>query len=53
MAGNVWEWVHSRCLRGGSFDDNADDLRCAFRYGPDVPDYRDDFDGFRVCVSPV
>ena len=56
MAGNVWEWMENywddteksaRSLRGGSWLDASDVLRCSARYG-NLPDYRDDFIGFRV-----
>ncbi|MCG2786089.1 MAG: formylglycine-generating enzyme family protein [Anaerolineae bacterium] len=42
----------SRPLRGGSFDDNEDPLRCAFRYWLG-PDRRYGRYGFRVMVSPL
>ncbi len=55
MAGNVWEWMENRydnnkaarALRGGSWNDDADDLRCAARgsWGPDSWNY---VIGFRV-----
>jgi formylglycine-generating enzyme required for sulfatase activity len=41
-----------RVLRGGSFDNNRGNARCAYRLG----DYPVDFGnliGFRVCVSPI
>jgi len=65
MAGNVWQWVEdknssedvakdaSRVLRGGSWLDNARDLRAANR-SVEAPDFRFDYVGFRVCrVSPI
>jgi formylglycine-generating enzyme required for sulfatase activity len=38
-------------LRGGSFPDDPPLVRCAFRLHS-VPDFRCDFSGFRVVVSP-
>ncbi|MCP4360608.1 MAG: SUMF1/EgtB/PvdO family nonheme iron enzyme [Chloroflexi bacterium] len=38
-------------VRGGSWYNDADALRCALRYGND-PYYGDDGLGFRVCVRP-
>jgi formylglycine-generating enzyme required for sulfatase activity len=40
-----------RVLRGGAFDDNPRDLRCAFR-DRNYPDGRGSLIGFRVVVSP-
>ncbi|MBE2200731.1 MAG: SUMF1/EgtB/PvdO family nonheme iron enzyme [Anaerolinea sp.] len=73
MAGNVWEWVHSkyegyeyrvedgrevvdasgddRVLRGGSFANDQDHMRCASRGSYDVFNVHWSH-GFRVCVSP-
>jgi len=66
MSGNVWEWTCSlsrggedlaasakqaRVLRGGSFFDDRDLVRCAPRDGG-YPDSRDTLGGFRVVVSP-
>ena len=56
MAGNVWEWCTAetsdwyerRVLRGGSWSNDADDLRVAHRLGP--PADTNDASGFR-CVS--
>lgn len=55
-AGNVWEWCadwydasqQARVLRGGSFSNEAQDVRCAFRlrHGPE---YRRHDLGFRVA----
>lgn len=42
----------SRVLRGGAFLNGAWSARCAFRFD-DGPDYRYDFDGFRVVASPL
>lgn len=57
MTGNVWEWCGdwsvesvSRVLRGGSWWNSANDVRCAYR-DRDYPDYRVVDIGFRV-VSP-
>ena len=58
MSGNVWEWTNSwynkerrwRTVRGGSWNYNWYDARCAYR-GRYVPDDYDDSVGFRV-VSP-
>jgi formylglycine-generating enzyme required for sulfatase activity len=41
----------ARVLRGGSWDDDPDFVRCAFRYG-NYPYSRNNAIGFRVCVSP-
>jgi formylglycine-generating enzyme required for sulfatase activity len=41
-----------RALRGGSFFNNARLARCAYRYRL-FPDYRLDYLGFRVAVSPL
>ena len=61
LSGNVWEWEDScdgqsgqndSCrLRGGSFNDGNDNLRC----GDDNYDYRSgsyDFVGLRCCGPP-
>jgi len=58
MAGNVWEWMENiyknntsaRALRGGSWDDDPDYLRCSARYDylPALGDY---VVGFRVVRS--
>lgn len=64
MSGNVWEWcstawetgtsdligARSRCLRGGSWNYSGDYAQVAFR-GSGFPFNRDDFRGFRVCLS--
>ncbi|MFQ5771091.1 MAG: formylglycine-generating enzyme family protein, partial [bacterium] len=61
MAGNVWEWMENlyghekypvaRALRGGSWVDLADDLRCAARDYFNPADVWDLNIGFRlVCV---
>ena len=57
MAGNVWEWTASwydekekcRVVRGGSWHYGQDFARAAYR-NFDLPDYRDDDNGFRVVV---
>ncbi|RMD56071.1 MAG: hypothetical protein D6828_04250 [Nitrospirae bacterium] len=59
MSGNVWQWCEDwydeeqsgRVVRGGSFYDDPDNLRCAFRSG-DEPDYLGVGRGFRVVVRP-
>ena len=55
MAGNVWEWCKDwydkeekfRVVRGGSFSDFQDGLRCANR-GRGIPECSGNFIGFRV-----
>jgi len=42
----------ARVLRGGSFGDNEDDVRCAYRYWNN-PDYGDWDQGVRVVLSPI
>ncbi len=37
-----------RVLRGGSWFDEPQDVRCAYRYGS-APDYRDSGIGFRLA----
>jgi formylglycine-generating enzyme required for sulfatase activity/predicted phosphodiesterase len=60
MAGNVWEWTEdwldeemdARSLRGGSWGDTPDNLRCTARSGMPPAVKLDDF-GFRVvCARP-
>ena len=62
MAGNVWEWTASvystdkdgtnwRTLRGGSFFNDAVNLRAAFR-GSFGPDFRGCYFGFRCAQDP-
>ena len=56
MAGNVFEWCNDsdggrRVLRGGSWlTYGYYDCRVAFRYNYS-PDYRNDFNGFRLALS--
>ncbi len=62
MAGNVWEWMENlygegavfgkeaRALRGGSWLDTADYLRCAARVSAH-PDSPWDFGGFRLVAG--
>ncbi|NTV09017.1 MAG: SUMF1/EgtB/PvdO family nonheme iron enzyme, partial [Chlorobium limicola] len=61
MAGNVWEWMEDwsdescnyKALRGGSWLDAPENLRCSARYSFS-PGYGYDFIGFRVVrPSPV
>jgi serine/threonine-protein kinase len=59
MAGNVWEWTASkhevtkgsRVTRGGSWENDREDARCAAR-NDELPDDSGDDLGFR-CVSPT
>jgi len=70
LAGNLWEWCsskrndpidltidssdESRVLRGGSWDDDQDFARAAFRSGGALPGFRGDDVGFRVLwCSPI
>jgi formylglycine-generating enzyme required for sulfatase activity len=41
-----------RVLRGGAFDDESRNVRCAYRNWFS-PGYVDRYQGFRVCVAPV
>ncbi len=60
VAGNVWEWMQNkydedslyRALRGGSWDDVPENLRCGARsfYSPDL--WNSVFIGFRVVLVP-
>ena len=56
MSGNVWEWVEDnyaggyRVTRGGSYGDNADGVRAAYRLGIDPSDVYDNY-GFRLARS--
>jgi formylglycine-generating enzyme required for sulfatase activity len=66
MSGNVWEWclnkygepsnvslsgTNIRVLRGGSWFDNQNGARAAFRNDSN-PHVRFYFNGFRVCCRP-
>ena len=54
-SGNVWEWTNSwydtkqreRVLRGGSWNGDRDDVRCAFR-NRNIPGYFYNDSGFRI-----
>ncbi|MDP6358321.1 MAG: formylglycine-generating enzyme family protein, partial [Planctomycetota bacterium] len=46
------EKMDSRVLRGGSFASDSRFVRCAYR-GRDVPDFRINCIGFRLCLSPI
>ncbi|MDM8543399.1 SUMF1/EgtB/PvdO family nonheme iron enzyme [Desulfococcaceae bacterium HSG9] len=48
MAGNVWEWTANQVLRGGSWNSDRDNARCADRYSLN-PNYRYNNVGLR-CV---
>lgn len=60
MAGNVWEWMDNkyglkeypgaRALRGGSWDNTSEYLRCAAR-SSNRPDVRWNYVGFRVVCA--
>ncbi len=60
MAGNVWEWMGDsfvnnesiRSLRGGSWFNSHDALRCSSRVSVD-PMYWVDYIGFRVICSAI
>jgi formylglycine-generating enzyme required for sulfatase activity len=58
LSGNVWEWTRdapeevARVLRGGSFNNDQVDVRCAYRSGPS-PNYRNGYLGFRCVLSPL
>jgi formylglycine-generating enzyme required for sulfatase activity len=56
MHGNVWQWCNNnydqsndRMLRGGSWEISAGGCRSAYRFRR-LPDYRNFFIGFRVCL---
>lgn len=60
MAGNVWEWMENwsdnrhkyKALRGGSWDNISEDLRCSSRYLA-YPVSRGNLIGFRVVRSSL
>ena len=54
LSGNVWEWVlmYPSYLRGGSWNYNQGDARCAYRARND-PGRRFNLIGFRVSLSPL
>jgi formylglycine-generating enzyme required for sulfatase activity len=59
-SGNVWEWMHNpynpdggtMALRGGAWNDNAQNARASYRV-VDRPGSFDDDVGLRVAVAPV
>ena len=52
MAGNVYEWTADGVVRGGSYLDGPNELRCSARL-PMRPSARDPYVGFRVvAVEP-
>ncbi len=57
QGGNVWEWNEAvvgsyRGVRGGSFNNNVNGLRAAFRNIFDNPSYELSYVGFRVAQVP-
>ena len=56
MSGNVWQWMENkyddkndwRALRGGSWDDDPQDVRAAYR-SYDEPADRSNNNGFRLA----
>ena len=50
LAGCCGDWLRRRVLRGGSFNNNRDNVRCAYRNNNN-PDNRNNNIGFRV-VGP-
>ena len=50
MSGNVWEWCEDSCLRGGSWSNDPDFCRSAYRYY-DVPRVNSCNLGFRVVCD--
>ena len=49
---NDLEEYSTRVLRGGAYYSDASGVRCGARYR-NYPDYRLDYDGFRVALSPL
>jgi formylglycine-generating enzyme required for sulfatase activity len=45
------ESLETRVVRGGSFNNNQRNARCAYRNNNNNPDNRNDNIGFRVVVS--
>jgi formylglycine-generating enzyme required for sulfatase activity len=50
LAGNIWEWTADAVVRGGSFLEGPNELRCSYRR-PVHPGTRDHYVGFRVAAD--